>query len=209
MSHAKHPPTRRQRRSTETRERIFRAALKLFSEQGFFETRVEDITEAADVGKGTFFNYFPSKEHLLGGFGELQVAKVAQARETILKGKKPLREGLKRLFLALGEEPGRSQGLVRAGLSALLSSPAVRGKMRRNLWHARKMLKEMIIYGQKRGKVRRGLSPAQTALAMQQIVLGTIFLWALHHPTRIEPWLERAFDVFWYGIAFRSGNREQ
>ena len=46
----------------ETRERLFRAALDLFARKGFTETTVEDITEAADVGKGTFFNYFPSKE---------------------------------------------------------------------------------------------------------------------------------------------------
>ncbi|HLJ42079.1 MAG TPA: TetR family transcriptional regulator, partial [Candidatus Acidoferrales bacterium] len=52
---------RRERRRTETRERIFRAALDLFAERGFMETTVEDITEAADVGKGTFFNYFPTK----------------------------------------------------------------------------------------------------------------------------------------------------
>src|SRR2546422_8324892 len=57
--------SRRQRRSAEIRERLFRAALNLFAKKGFAETTVEDITEAADVGKGTFFNYFPSKEHIL------------------------------------------------------------------------------------------------------------------------------------------------
>src|SRR5260370_1206689 len=47
-------PSRRQRRSAEIRERLFRAALNLFSQKGFGETTVEDITEAADVCKGTF-----------------------------------------------------------------------------------------------------------------------------------------------------------
>ena len=37
-----------------TRERIFRAALKLFAERGVLAVTVEDITEAADVGKGEF-----------------------------------------------------------------------------------------------------------------------------------------------------------
>jgi hypothetical protein len=59
---------RRQRRSAETRERLFHAAVRLFAEKGFAETTVEDITNAADVGKGTFFNYFPSKEHILIDF---------------------------------------------------------------------------------------------------------------------------------------------
>src|SRR5437899_3870437 len=65
LTRAEPKPGRRERRRTETRERIFRAAMQLFAQHGFFSTTVEDITEAADVGKGTFFNYFPSKEHVL------------------------------------------------------------------------------------------------------------------------------------------------
>jgi AcrR family transcriptional regulator len=53
-------PGRRERRRAETREKLFRAAMRLFAEQGFFETTTEDITEAADVGQGTFCNYFPT-----------------------------------------------------------------------------------------------------------------------------------------------------
>src|ERR1700704_2813542 len=70
---------RRERRSCETRERIFRAAMDLFRDHGFQKTTVEDITDAADVGKGTFFNYFPSKEHVLGVLGEIQLAKYEKA----------------------------------------------------------------------------------------------------------------------------------
>ena len=74
-------PDRRQRRSAETRDRLFRAALNLFAQKGFLETTVEDITEAADVGKGTFFNYFPSKDHILLAFGEMQLSKLEAAIE--------------------------------------------------------------------------------------------------------------------------------
>src|SRR5258708_28539896 len=68
-------PDRPQRRSAEIRERLFRAALELFAQKGFSETTVEDITETADVVKGTFFNYFPSKDHILLAFGEMQLRK--------------------------------------------------------------------------------------------------------------------------------------
>src|SRR5213080_4647486 len=73
------PSDRRQRRSAEIRERLFRAALNLFAKKGFAETTVEDITEAADVGKGTFFNYFPSKDHILLAFSDVQLAKLEQS----------------------------------------------------------------------------------------------------------------------------------
>src|ERR1700741_2683010 len=88
---------RRKRRSNETRERLFRAALQLFAEKGFAETTVEDITEAADVGKGTFFNYFPSKDHILLAFGELQLGKLQAAVEELRRGDESTRDFLRSL----------------------------------------------------------------------------------------------------------------
>src|SRR5215467_1654904 len=89
------PSSRRERRSGELRERLFRSALALFGKKGFADTTVEDITEAADVGKGTFFNYFPSKEHILLAFGEMQLGKleaaVAEARSSQLSVEQFLR----------------------------------------------------------------------------------------------------------------------
>lgn len=43
---------------------ILRAALKVFSDKGFAGARVEEIARKADVGKGTVYEYFASKEHL-------------------------------------------------------------------------------------------------------------------------------------------------
>src|SRR5437016_11093492 len=82
-------PDRRQRRSMEIRERLFRAALNLFAQKGFLETTVEDITEAADVGKGTFFNYFPSKDHILLAFGEMQLGKLEAAVDEARRTNEP------------------------------------------------------------------------------------------------------------------------
>src|ERR1700727_1484292 len=72
---------RRSRRGAATRESLFRAALDLFASKGFADTTVEDITEAADVGKGTFFNYFPTKEHVLAAYGGERIAAVERALE--------------------------------------------------------------------------------------------------------------------------------
>src|SRR5512132_2006693 len=104
-------PGRRERRRLETRERIFRAALRLFAQRGFLATKIGDITEAADVGKGTFFNYFPSKEHLLVAFAEMQLGK-AQAVVSQFPGEPPYRELMQRLLPVLAVEPGHSAALV-------------------------------------------------------------------------------------------------
>src|ERR1700687_6403062 len=100
-------PDRRQRRSTELRTRLFRAALDLFAKQGFAETTVEDITSAADVGKGTFFNYFPSKDHILLAFGEMQLAKLRLAVEEARDASQPMPEFLRSLGERMTQEPAR------------------------------------------------------------------------------------------------------
>ncbi len=56
---------RAQRRANKTRSRLMAAALALFGRQGVSATTVEDITEEADVGKGTFYRHFASKDAVL------------------------------------------------------------------------------------------------------------------------------------------------
>jgi AcrR family transcriptional regulator len=56
---------RRDRKKSETREALRTAAHRLFAEKGFAKTTIEDITEAADVSRRTFFRYYDSKDDLL------------------------------------------------------------------------------------------------------------------------------------------------
>ena len=55
-------PDWRQRKKAATRDRIRASALRLFSEQGYDATTVEQIAAAAGVSHMTFFRYFPTKE---------------------------------------------------------------------------------------------------------------------------------------------------
>lgn len=57
--------SRRERKKQETRQRLMESALQLFSEQGYAATTIKSITELAGVAKGTFFNYFETKEAIL------------------------------------------------------------------------------------------------------------------------------------------------
>src|ERR1035438_2642051 len=128
---------RRERRGAETRLRLFRCALQLIAEHGFSNVTVEDITEAADVGKGTFFNYFETKDHVLGVMAEIQLGKVGEAVARAAQSKQTIYSVLRQLVQRLAEEPGRSPSLARAFISSFLASDSVRQILKRNMLEGR------------------------------------------------------------------------
>ena len=52
-------------RKAQTRERLLDAAILVIGEKGFDASSVEDFVAAANVSRGTFYNYFPTMEDLL------------------------------------------------------------------------------------------------------------------------------------------------
>jgi len=204
LTRAEPKPGRRERRRTETRERIFRAAMQLFAQHGFFSTTVEDITEAADVGKGTFFNYFPSKEHVLTVLHDIQIGKVERAVQATHTGKDEIRTILRHLMDHVAEEPARSQPLARGLIATLFSSDPVREAMVATMARGRKLLQEILQFGQKRGEVRTDVSVEEMALAFQQCVFGTVLLWSISAPSSLKKRLDVAFETYWSGVGSPS-----
>src|SRR5580704_18800090 len=197
-------PDRRQRRGAETRERLFRAALRLFADQGFAETTVEDITNAADVGKGTFFNYFPSKEHLLIAFSDMQLGKMERFVEYARSSKEPMREFFRSLSQQLTAEPAKKPDMVRALLQANLSSPTVRDVMRKKNAHGEGLMAQLVQIGQDRGEFRRDVPAVEIARVFRQMTFGTLLLWSVYGDDSLAERLERAIDILWTGFVPRE-----
>ena len=200
-------PGRRERHRAETRARILQAALSLFARQGFAATRVEQITEAADVGKGTFFNYFPTKEHVLAGFAGRQIGKIQGALEKARQGAAPIRELLFHLLLSLENEPGLNPELTRSLLVALLSSQGVRELANPNLERGRQLLAEILALGQQRGEIRADANPIELGRFFQLSAFGTMFLWSLHPAPKLPEWQRSTFELVWSALAAKAKNQ--
>lgn len=94
---------RRDRKKEITKNSLLDAALGLFASRGIYTTRVEDITEAADVAKGAFYTYFDSKLDMVA---ELLVQAVQCLEEQYLRPDGPGTAGVERLR-RLTEDHGR------------------------------------------------------------------------------------------------------
>src|SRR3978361_514421 len=88
-----------------SRERIVLAAVDLFTEQGYHETTVAQISERAGITKSTFFRYFPDKRELLAAGQETLSRLLAEGIAEAPVGASPLEAvavGLERVSSAMG-----------------------------------------------------------------------------------------------------------
>lgn len=196
---------RRERHKTDVRNRLLRAAFELFGSRGFQATTVEDITQAADVAKGTFFNYFPTKEMLLTQMSEhrLDILRPAVA-EARAEGA-CVRELLYRLLLEMVEEPGGSRGMARCMLLGPLSGAPLGRIAETTIARGRQMLSEIISIGQRRGEMRHDRPAAELATLFQQAYFGVLYLWVVHPNLKLSRCLERTFEQFWAGAKAEDG----
>ena len=75
-------PGRREQKRQETRLRLAQAARRLFLEQGFDRTKIENIAAAAGVSRRTFFHYFDTKEDVIfSRFDDFERALATAVRE--------------------------------------------------------------------------------------------------------------------------------
>ncbi len=80
------------------RENLIENAQRLIAEKGYHKTRVEDITKASGVAKGTFYNYFNSKEELISTFLKESLEKYINVLNEIVAEETTLREKLKKMI---------------------------------------------------------------------------------------------------------------
>jgi AcrR family transcriptional regulator len=185
---------RRERRRAEIRERLFSSALRLFAERGFMETTVADITEAADVGKGTFFNYFRTKEHVLATFGAERLAAIERALDRAKNG--PVMPVLQELAVDLISHKTENAALLRAIYAAHASCAPVRAELHRRLQVGRRLLAEIFEIAQASGEVRQDIPPAEMARLVQIVLLGVTLAWALHPDSSLRSTAQQAWDLF-------------
>jgi AcrR family transcriptional regulator len=186
-----------------------RNALRLFAERGFAQTTVEDITEAADVGKGTFFNYFPSKEHIFAVHARMRVEKIREILAKATESHRPIEQFLDEL-VSLGEKPGISTPAMFRGLFAtILLNESILSLLIDGMEQGQKGLTELVLLGQQRGEIRDDLTPGELALEVRRTLAGAMALWVITPSNPLPEALRETFRVLWSLIRAQDRNKEK
>ena len=110
------------RRKRETRARLLDATLRLVADKGMECVTINDITEAADVGFGSFYNHFESKEAIFAAVFEWVFDEFADALDRLASGLSDPAEviavSVRHTLMRARREPVWGQLLIREGFSA-------------------------------------------------------------------------------------------
>jgi AcrR family transcriptional regulator len=135
-------PGLRERKKARTRAAIREQALRLFREQGYDDTTVEQIAEAAEVSPSTFFRYFPTKEDVvLQDDMDLLWLEAIQDQPPELSPVAALRAGVSAAFARMGEDDWAQ---LRQLSELAMAIPAVRARMLAELARTTQMLAEAV-----------------------------------------------------------------
>ena len=198
--------SRRERKKDETRERIQRAALELFRERGFETTTVDEIAARADVAKGTFFNYFPRKEAVLGAMLDERMERLEGMLDALVLAPGSVREKLLKLAADGTTTYRHEPEISRYMLLELLKGPV--SLLREKDQRAQAAVRRLIEAGQASGELRSDID-LERATALFR---GVFFHTMLHHvfdPTTFDPPTEvRArIEMLLDGLMARTGAR--
>ncbi len=189
----------RERKKLQTRATIIERAMGLFTTQGFSRTSIDAIADAADVSRGTFFNYFGHKEGVVVEFGrDLMVALTARVEEQIAANITAERI-IHRLWLAvdaLREEHGEAIVVL---AQELLSPDAERA-----IWAAEAFplaaLVAKVAAGRRARGLRADLDPALFgALVADAIVAGVATRHRTNDREAADGYRRQSLDVIFRG----------
>lgn len=179
-------------RHSEKREKIVKAAARLFARKGFFNTSVAEIAAEAGVGKGTIYEYVSSKEDLFFAVFEwVSESSWTQARIGLSALSGPASEKIQavgRSVIRQWEGMEEYYTLVMEFWCATTSSSLrdrFKGVFHQMYKDFRRLVSGLILEGIERGEFRDDIDPESVAAAL----VGT------YDALVLQAWFDEAFDA--------------
>ena len=162
-----------------TKGRIISAAWKLFYQQGYEDTTVEDIVFESETSKGSFYHYFEGKDALLGTLAYVFDEKYEELMQTMdpeLDAMDKLAYLNRELFAMI--DGGISMDLLARQLSTQLLARGEKHLLDRNRTYF-KLLRQIITEGQRAGQLRQDRSVNEIVKAYALWERALLYDWCL------------------------------
>ncbi len=189
------------------RERILRAAIKVFARKGFYATRVSEIAKAAGVADGTIYLYFESKEDVLVRIFEDRITRLLEVLRNELARSPSFEERMRRIVgLQLGLLEGQRDLAEVITVNLRQSSKLLKQYATPLFVEYLEVLAGVIADGQREGVVRPDAHPRILARALFGALDGVALTWALGgaEPGTLTKAAVQITSVFLDGIRVRS-----
>jgi len=197
-------PGLRELKKQRQRQEIVAAAVALFQERGYDETRVQDILERAEISLGTFYNYFDGKAAVLDEFAagiidayaDFAQAELAAREHTVAERVRGISRACAKAFTI---DPDFMTLVVTRskafGVSGQLPSRDIR---------VYGYLEELFREGQASGEIRADIDARELGEIYSGNFIFTAIGWLVERAERgaaddLEPRLDRVMDVFLAG----------
>ncbi len=165
-------------KTSETKSRIVSAAWKLFYEQGYDNTTIDDILTEAHASRGSFYHYFESKDSLPASLGYLFDEKYEKLKETMPDDMDPIDKLIfmnQELFLMI-ENTVSVDLLSRLFSSQLISTE--RSLLDNNRTYY-KLLRQVTIEAQQKGLFKKEFTTNDIVKAYAMFERGLMYDWCL------------------------------
>jgi AcrR family transcriptional regulator len=169
------PGGKREMAKHERRERLYEAALSLFRSQGYDETTVDQITQRAGLAKGTFFNYFPTKDAVLRYLATREIGRLGNSLMS-LNGTTSSVGKLKRLMTTLAASLEQDRDLVCLTFQSGITVPDLLAGDAGG-FSLQSMSALLISQAQRAGEVNPDLDPDMLASALDALYLQQLVRW--------------------------------
>lgn len=167
--------TRRERRRREVFERLVDAARTLMFTHALDQTTVQEITDVADVGKGTFFNYFRSKEHVVPQIVRERTRLLEQTIDQVRSGQLSARQAIITHFTKhLWPASTTGDWLIYYGsiLRSLTHNDEIRTEVAETLKFQTEQFVELVAIGQNSGEFRTDCTASELGTYVDRIIYG-------------------------------------
>ncbi|MGW2649145.1 TetR/AcrR family transcriptional regulator [Streptomyces sp. NPDC001393] len=157
-------------------DRLYASALELFAEQGYERTTIDQITERADVARGTFFNHFQRKEDLVTTWAQQRQDKLQALMEKSLSHEDDdTTVQLERCMSALADFNEAERNLTQVMLTAWVKSGQ---PLHEEPEYAGHVFVQAISAGQVRGDVASDIDPVLAGNILRDAYLGLLYRWS-------------------------------